>query len=79
MPRRPAKWSTAILECGGTRGFLGENIAKGYANAESVSNGWKTSASHYENLIRPGFNRIGIGYYDLNGTTYWAQEFNSKE
>lgn len=73
------KWSTAILECGGTRGFLGENIAKGYANAESVSNGWKTSASHYENLIRPGFNRIGIGYYDLNGTTYWAQEFNSKE
>ena len=71
------KWSTAILECGAPHGHLGENIARGYMSADSVSKGWKNSPSHYENLIRPGFKKIGIGYFKLNDTPYWAQEFNS--
>ncbi len=73
------KWSTAILECGSSHGYLGENIARGYETADGVSKGWKNSPSHYENMIRPSFTRIGIGYFKIGNTPYWAQEFNNKE
>ena len=73
------KWSTAILECGSSHGFLGENIARGYETADGVSKGWKNSPSHYENMVRPAFTRIGIGYFKIGNTPYWAQEFNNKE
>jgi len=57
--------------------YIGENIAKGYKTTSGVCNGWKNSETHYENMVRKEFNRMGIGKFTYNGTTYWAQEFSS--
>jgi uncharacterized protein YkwD len=49
----------------GARGpFLGENLAWGtgpYAAAGNIVREWLASPEHRENLLRPGFRRIGIG------------------
>lgn len=54
----------------------GENIAYGYSSAESVSEGWKNSQGHYQNMISSDFSQIGIGVFKLEGTYYWVQIFN---
>jgi uncharacterized protein YkwD len=46
------------------RGSLGENLAWGngpYATAQAVVGMWMASPGHRENLLRPGYARIGIG------------------
>ncbi len=53
----------------------GENIAKGYSNAQSVMNGWMNSSGHRANILNPNFGTIGVGYVTKNGTTYWTQMF----
>lgn len=53
----------------------GENIAKGYSSAESVVKGWMNSSGHRANILNPSFNKIGVGYVNANGTTYWTQQF----
>lgn len=53
----------------------GENIAKGYYSAESVVKGWMNSSGHRANILNPSFNKIGVGYVNANGTTYWTQQF----
>ena len=55
----------------------GENIALGYSNAKSVSEGWKNSQGHYENMINNDFNKIGIGVVTHNNTKYWVQLFSN--
>jgi uncharacterized protein YkwD len=49
----------------GARGpFVGENLAWGagsYAAAQTVIREWLASPAHRANLLRPGFERIGIG------------------
>jgi uncharacterized protein YkwD len=42
----------------------GENLAWGtgpYATARGVVRGWMASPGHRANLLRPGWNRIGLG------------------
>jgi uncharacterized protein YkwD len=44
--------------------FVGENLAWGsgrYARARWIVESWLASPSHRANLLRPGFDRIGIG------------------
>ena len=53
----------------------GENIAKGYSSAQSVMNGWMNSSGHRANILNPSFGKIGVGYVNINGTTYWTQMF----
>ena len=53
----------------------GENIAKGYSSAQSVVNGWMNSSGHRANILNPAFGKIGIGYANINGTSYWTQMF----
>lgn len=53
----------------------GENIAKGYSSAQSVVNGWMNSSGHRANILNPSFGKIGVGYVNANGTTYWTQMF----
>ncbi len=55
----------------------GENIAKGYFNAQSVMNGWMNSSGHRANIMNPSFGKIGVGYVEKNGTTYWTQMFTN--
>ncbi len=53
----------------------GENIAKNYFSAQSVMNGWMNSSGHKANILNPSFGKIGVGYVNINGTTYWTQMF----
>ena len=53
----------------------GENIAKGYSSAQSVMKGWMNSSGHRANILNPSFGKIGVGYVNINGTTYWTQMF----
>lgn len=56
-------------------GYAGENIAKGYRGPESVMNGWMNSSGHRANILNANFKKIGVGYVEARGTTYWTQLF----
>ena len=58
----PSGWSGAA-----------ENIAFGYT-AATVVEAWHQSSGHYANIMG-NYNAIGIGYYELNGQTYFTQDF----
>jgi uncharacterized protein YkwD len=51
----------------------GENIAKGYANAQAVVKGWMESTGHRENIENCSFTTMGVGL-DTRGN-YWTQNF----
>lgn len=54
----------------------GENIASGYADAQSVCNGWYHSEGHYRNMVSGNYGRIGVGMaVSKNGMPYWVQLF----
>lgn len=59
--------------------IAGENLAVGFADAQSVVNAWVKSETHYKNLIDPDFQEIGIGMaagpYKGKETTFVAQYF----
>src|SRR5262249_33933214 len=55
---------------------LGENIAYGFADANSVFQAWINSSSHLANIVNPSFTQIGVALtYTSGGVPYWAQEF----
>lgn len=56
---------------------VGENIAYGYWDAASVSDGWRNSPGHYSNMISTNFSKIGIGMANVNGSYYWVQLFTN--
>ncbi|WP_083465350.1 CAP domain-containing protein [Thalassobacillus sp. C254] len=49
----------------------GENIAKGQTTPEQVMNDWMDSPGHRENILKPEFDSIGVGFY--HGA--WCQMF----
>lgn len=57
----------------------GENLAMGFASPEDVVDGWTRSKTHYENMIDPDFDEIGVGMvvgsFDKTDTTLVAQYF----
>jgi len=53
-------------------GYIGENIAQGYPNGQSVLiDGWMCSPGHRANIMNGDFNELGVGV-DLN---YYTQDF----
>jgi uncharacterized protein YkwD len=53
-----------IAACGARGPAFGENLAWGtgrYASARHIVESWMQSPGHRANLLRPGWNRIGIG------------------
>lgn len=48
---------------GWSGGGWGENIIAGYGSAEAAFDGWMASDGHCANIMNPGFNRVGIGYF----------------
>lgn len=52
----------------------GENIAMGQQSPEEVVTAWMNSQGHRENILNSSFGRIGIGFTEANGTTYWVME-----
>ncbi|MBE9010682.1 CAP domain-containing protein [Pseudanabaenaceae cyanobacterium LEGE 13415] len=64
--------------------LIGENIAAGQPTPETVVQDWIDSPGHRENLLRPEFTEIGVGFVNLeedpgnlNFRTYWTQNFGS--
>ena len=55
----------------------GENIAGGQVNAKAVMKAWMKSPGHKANILRKGFNRLGVGFYTTNFkyAYYWVQVF----
>jgi uncharacterized protein YkwD len=57
---------------------VGENIAAGAADAESVTAGWLDSPGHCANIMSPAFTEMGIAYAVNNKSKsgiYWSQVF----
>ncbi len=54
----------------------GENIAKGQKTPESVMQAWMASSGHRKNILG-NYTRLGVGYVNKNGVTYWVQMFIS--
>jgi len=49
----------------------GENIAKGQKTPQEVMNAWMNSQGHRENILKPEYDSIGVGFY--HGA--WVQMF----
>jgi uncharacterized protein YkwD len=55
--------------------LLGENVGMG-GDVDSLFRAFVESPHHYENLVNPAFNRIGVGVVvGADGTLYTAHEF----
>ncbi len=58
--------------------YLGENIAAGFVDAQSVFTAWQNSPGHNANMLSPNFNAIGISRVYKAGSTYgwyWTTDF----
>ena len=51
----------------------GENIAAGYSTPEDVVAGWMSSDGHCANIMTPGSNVVGVGYFvaPQSGYVHW--------
>ena len=60
------------------QGWVGENIAAGYASPSAVMNGWMNSTGHRENILRSQFKSVGIACFYIPNSKYgyyWVQCF----
>ena len=55
--------------------MYGENLAKLYQSADSVTAAWMASPTHKANIMDAGFKTCGISIVENGGKWYWAQEF----
>ena len=54
---------------------LGENIGAG-SDVDSIMNQFVSSGAHYNNMVDPAFNYIGVGVsYDASGQMYTTHDF----
>ncbi|MFJ6793172.1 CAP domain-containing protein [Streptomyces sp. NPDC091268] len=56
---------------------LGENIARGQADAAAVMNAWMNSPGHRANILNCEFREIGIGVHQGDGGPWWTQDFGT--
>ncbi|MFI9063753.1 CAP domain-containing protein [Streptomyces sp. NPDC053429] len=56
---------------------LGENIARGQADADAVMNSWMNSPGHRANILNCAFTEIGIGVHKGDGGPWWTQDFGT--
>lgn len=56
---------------------LGENIARGQADADAVMNAWMNSSGHRANILNCDFREIGIGVHKGDGGPWWTQDFGT--
>lgn len=57
---------------------VGENIAQGAENAETVVRGWLDSPGHCSNIMRAAYTEMGVAYVTndkSNRGIYWTQVF----
>ncbi len=59
---------------------VGENLAAGQATPEEVVSAWMNSEHHRDNILSTDYEYMGVGYYNVDGSTYtnyWIQTFYS--
>ncbi|MGP2441117.1 CAP domain-containing protein [Streptomyces sp. JW3] len=56
---------------------LGENIARGQADAAAVMEAWMNSSGHRANILNCAFAEIGIGVHAGDGGPWWTQDFGT--
>ncbi|AWZ09844.1 hypothetical protein DRB89_41730 [Streptomyces sp. ICC4] len=56
---------------------LGENIARGQADAAAVMKAWMNSPGHKANILNCDFREIGIGLHQGDGGPWWTQNFGT--
>lgn len=66
---------TVLAEVGITCQYTGENIAMGQRTAQEVMETWMNSPGHRENILDPGFARLGVACVERGGSLYWVQLF----
>ena len=54
---------------------FGENIARGYTNADKVMAAWMSSEGHRANILRASYGSIGVACLQVNGVFCWVQLF----
>ena len=65
------RFNERILQEGYGFTSAGENIAFGFSSADSVMAAWLNSPGHCRNIMRAGFQEIGLG----KEGSYWTQVF----
>ena len=67
--------ASRVATVGYTWWTVGENIAAGYTNAQSVMSGWLTSPGHCANIMDPNFKEIGVASADGGSYgMYWTMD-----
>ncbi|MFH8974390.1 CAP domain-containing protein [Streptomyces sp. NPDC017890] len=56
---------------------LGENIARGQADAASVMDSWMNSSGHRANILNCSFKELGVGVHFGDGGPWWTQNFGT--
>ncbi|MFF5719756.1 CAP domain-containing protein [Streptomyces buecherae] len=64
-----------VTRAGYTWSSVGENIARGQADAEAVMDAWMKSPGHRANILNCSFRELGIGVDQGSGGPWWAQVF----
>ncbi|MEG3627637.1 CAP domain-containing protein [Streptomyces poriticola] len=69
---------TTRVEAAGYRwSTLGENIARGQADAASVMKAWMNSSGHRANILNCAFKELGVGVHFGDGGPWWTQNFGT--
>lgn len=66
--------------------LVGENISAGNSTPEDAVRRWMNSPGHRDNILKPEFRDLGVGYYFLDpdpGSVtyrhYWTQVFGTPQ
>lgn len=77
-PHFGAPWDMATLFDYEYSSF-GENIARNFSTAQSVTDAWMASPTHRSNILKGSYTNCGIAIEpDQKGHYYWVQLFSSK-
>lgn len=71
-------FSTVFSEVNLSYRMAGENIAEGYPTPDKVMTGWMNSSGHRANILKNGYEKIGVACFELNSREYWVQLFISE-
>ncbi|MEU3660204.1 CAP domain-containing protein [Streptomyces sp. NPDC032940] len=69
--------TTRVEAAGYEWSTLGENIARGQADAASVMESWMNSPGHRANILNCSFEELGVGVHFGDGGPWWTQDFGA--
>ena len=75
MASRDKLYHSDISDLLGRFGLVGENIAFGQENEETVVDSWMHSTGHRANILNAQFTQVGFGVAEKNNRLYWVTVF----